>query len=54
MKTTASSILTGFKSILGEWLALAVKTLNLGKVLSRFLDKCVISIVSLRGKVNFL
>lgn len=44
----------GFKSILGEWLSLAVKTLNLGKVLGRFLDKCVISIVSLRGRVNFL
>lgn len=54
MKTNTTAILTGFKTILGAYIAHAIKTLKIGKVLSRFLDKCVEAIVSLRGRVNFL
>lgn len=54
MKTNTSSILAGFKSILKIYITRAIITKKIGKVLSRFLDKCVTAIVALRGRVNFL
>lgn len=54
MKTNIKSILTGFKSILRIYITRAFITKKIGKVLSRFLDKCVTAIVALRGRVNFL
>lgn len=54
MKTNTSSILTGFKTILRNYITRAFITKKIGKVLSRFLDKCVTAIVALRGRVNFL
>lgn len=46
--------LTNFKSILGNIVARAKKTLALGKVFIRFLNNAVTAIVAIRGRVNFL
>lgn len=43
-----------FKSMLSDILARSKKTLGMGKVLTRFLQNVVTTIVSLRGRVNFL
>ena len=43
-----------FKSMLKDLLSRSAKTLGIGKVLSRFLENVVETIVAIRGRVNFL
>lgn len=48
----ASVATNKFKSLLRD--ILATTTIKLGKVLSKFIYNCVVTIVSIRGRVNFL
>lgn len=50
----ALTALNNFKSMLGNIIARAKKTHDLGKVFTRFLNNVVIAIVAIRGRVNFL
>lgn len=50
----ALTALNNFKSMLGDLIARAKKTLTLGKVFTRFLTNVVTAIVAVRGRVNFL
>lgn len=43
-----------FRSMLGEFLSRSITTLGKGKVLRRFLENVVNTIVAIRGRVNFL